>query len=218
MQEKIFNYGLNHYRRSIALAVLVLLSLCILNSWLFSQLFNNSYLAWYVNAGPVIGLVTTVAAVVWGGFDKEPGLISKNPYKYIGSYLLLTALTLFSLATIIDTKNHSKRPSLLDHILGLFFSFILIITIFIWLLIIVPFQYFVFLISGAIPRLSLNASTQLVAWFAGSQLNVAEHSKSEEVSNGRWIAMFANQPFKVTSAFSIALLFLLRQVLLLVGS
>ncbi len=90
---KIRNFGLKHYNLSLVLAVAVLFGLCLLNHWIFLRLFDRQYVLWFIKTGPLIALVTTVASTAWGGLDKVPGLISANPYAYVGSYLQVISLT-----------------------------------------------------------------------------------------------------------------------------
>ena len=211
--ERIYRFGLEHHRLSIIFAMLALLGLSLLNFWLFNTFFHRSYFSWYVKTGPLIGLVSTIAAVVWGGFDKDSGFISKNPYEYLGSYFQLVGITFFALGTILDSKNHTNPRSIFDLLVGAAYSVIFAVTAIAWLVVIIPFQYFVFLICGSVSRIALNSSTRLVVWFEDKELKFAEHPLGEPIRSDGWDATMRNSPFKLTSAFSAAFLFLLGPLL-----
>jgi hypothetical protein len=216
MRDRFFRFGLKHYRLSIVLAVLIILGLCVFNYWLFGVLFDSSYLAWYVNTGPVFGLVTIVIAAVWKGLDKEPGLISKNPYEYLGSYAQLAGLAMYTLTPIIDPKSYATRPPYSDYIVGFFFALLLMITIIAWLIFVIPLQYFVFLICGALPRMAPGSSKRVVAWLEGphrKHLKMEEQPLNGVIPEDGWVATLKDMPFKLTGAFSAAFLFLLGQIL-----
>ncbi len=211
--KRIHRFGLEHYHLSIILAMLALLGLSLLNFWLFNTFFHRSYFSWYVKTGPIIGLVSTIAAAVWGGFDKEPGFISKNPYEYLGSYLQLVGITLLAFGTILDSKSHTRPCSIFDLLVGVAFIVIFAVTAIAWLIVIIPFQYFVFLICGSVPRIALNSSTRLVAWSESRQLKFAKQPLDETIRKDGWDATMRDSPFKLASAFSAAFLFLLGLLL-----
>jgi hypothetical protein len=212
-RKRIYRFHLEHYRLSIIFAMLVLLGLTLLNIWLFNTFFHRSYFSWYVKAGPLIGLVSAVAATALGGLDKDSGFISKNPYEYLGSYFQLVGITFLAFATMLSSKSHTKRPSIFDSLIGVAFMIIYFVTAMVWLIVIIPCQYFVFLICGSIPRLALNSSTRLVAWFDGKQLKYDELPVSTAIRSDGWDATMRDNSFKVTSAFSAAFLFLLGPLL-----
>lgn len=216
MKDRFYNFGLRHFQLSVILAIILILGVCLLNTWLFGVLFDRSYLAWYIDTGPIFGLVTTVMAMVWKGLEKEPNFISKNPYAYIGANFQLASLVIFPLAPILDTAQHSSHASNWDFIAGRFLMGVLFVATYAWLILVIPLQYFVFLFCGSVSRLSLHSTKQVVAWFGGPNpkyLNVKEQPLEKPIPEGGWVVSMTNAPFKLTAAFSTVFLFLLSQIL-----
>ena len=216
MRDTLFRFISKHPHLRILLAVLFLLGLCVFNDWLFDRVFNRSYFAWYVDTGPVFGLITIFMASVWDKFEEDPGLIAKNPYRFVSGYFGIMALVLSALAPIIDTRDRVRRPPVIDHLLAILFAVLLLIIILGWIIFIIPLQYFVFLICGALPRIAPYAEKRTVAWYEGlygNQLQIAEQPLHGVMPRNGWIVTVTDKPFKLTSALSAAFLYLLGQIL-----
>lgn len=216
MKDRFLRFGMRHYHLSIILAILFICAIYLLNHWLFNAIFHRSYFSWYVNTGPVFGLVGIVIASAWKNLDEHTGLISKNPYEYLGSYAQVAGLAMGTLAPLVDPKCYSTRPPLLDYVIGLFSVLLLVFTIVAWLIFVVPLQYFVFFVCGALPRVAANSSIRVVAWLQGptrKQLEFKEQLMDGAIPENGWVATVTDKPFKLTAAFSAAFLFLLGQII-----
>ena len=222
--QRFFLSDRTSYLRNSVLAVLSIFILCLFNYWLFRILFHTSYFAWFVDTGPLIGLVTAVIGIAWQDLDEHRGLIASNPYEYLGAYAQVAGLAIMVLAPVFDTKKHVKLTSLLNFMIALLFALLFLVTIFGWLILVIPLQYFVFLICGALPRMALNSSTRVAVWLRGTQLGWFEGTPAQIQENFRqglpedlWVASLADKPFKLTGAFSVAFLFLLEKILNYLG-
>jgi hypothetical protein len=90
---------------------------------------------------------------------------------------------------------------------------ILVGIVIIWLVVIVPLQYFVYLICGAPARAFSHSQRQPIARLKGSQLEVKEISTNEKVPEGWWSASLSQKPVAITNLF-VALFFLIVKSLM----
>jgi hypothetical protein len=68
----------------------VLVGAIALNAVLIRALFDADYLGLYLSYGALASLVAVVFTLAWGdAIERHTGLISANPFEYVGSYLLL---------------------------------------------------------------------------------------------------------------------------------
>ena len=216
MQDRFFHFRWQHPILSTILAVLVIFGLCLFNNWLFNVLFDKSYFAWYLDTGPLLGLVAVIVASAWEGLDEHKGLISINPYEFIGSYSGLAGVAMYALVPLLEPKSYPNGPPYPDYAIGIFMALSLMFAIIAWYILVIPLQYFVFFICGALPRLGTHSSMRIVAWLTGYRnhiLETAEQSVNDTIPNNGWVATITNKPFKMTGAISAAFLFLLSQLL-----
>jgi len=194
--------------------LIILLILLFINQWIFNNWFNISYFDWYLQEGALIGAATAGVSMVWGDIREHTGLISANPWNYLGSYLQLVGLPIFVFGTHLK-RNEGKTPpaSIFDVFVTIIFGLFLCAILLIWLVVAVPLQYFVYLICGAPGRLTSNSQRQAVARLELSRLEVKEISKGDVISDGWWNASITDKPVTITSLFS-SLFFLIAQPLL----
>jgi len=83
----------------------------------------------------------------------------------------------------------------------------------VWLIIIAPIQYFVFLICGAPVRLLLRSNTRSIARISEKTLEVNHIPREETVPTGWWDASFTSSPVSVTSLLAAILLFVLKSII-----
>lgn len=215
MQDRLVQFRWQNPILSTILAVLVILGLCLFNYWLFNTLFDRFYFAWYIDTGPVFGLVSVVVATAWEKLDEHKGLISTNPYEFLGSYSQLTSVAIYALVPLVEPKSYPKGPPYPDYVIGLFTALMLMVTIIAWFIFVIPLQYFVFFICGALPRMGTATSMRIVAWltgYRGQHLETAEQSVHDNIPTNGWVATITDKPFKMTGAISAAFLFLLNQI------
>lgn len=186
-------------------ALLGLGASCALAYLASQHLFNLNYFSWYIKSGPLITLAVAALGMVFGGFDEDPGFISRHPLEYVGSYCQAAGIVIFSMGSTV--RSSARQASFIDLLLSMPLAIILTLSIIAWLLLIVPFQYFLFLICGALSRRSLlqTATTEFHQTSAiqkteASQYNVKSFDKFW-LDNG-----LRKKPFTLASAFSAILL------------
>lgn len=189
----------------------ILIVLLAVDYWIFSTWLNTTYIQWYLANGSLIGLVTSMVSLAWGDdmVEEHTGLISPHPFDYIGSYLQLVGLPIYALSTHLRGNKVTSKPQVIfDSILAVPFFLILTGVMIIWIVVVVPFQYFVYLICGAPIRFSLLSKRQIIAQFKERKLEIKEISSDEEVPTGWWSASIIKKPIAVTNLF-VSLFFLI---------
>jgi hypothetical protein len=146
----------------------------------FRVAFGVSYFRWYIENGAVLGLVLAAAAVGLN-LDAEDGLISSRPDLYLASWMLIPANMLLQLSAVLSgprtfdhtpeaqssssaTPDTGKLKAIVE-ILALVVAVIfmgeavtfliilgLIVLLIVWIIVVAPLQFFVFLICGAPAR------------------------------------------------------------------
>jgi hypothetical protein len=135
------------------LALVIIASLLALDNYLFQRWLGLSHWQWYLANGSLISAGLAIFSVAWGDLNKNAGLISARPLDYIGAQLQLVGLPLVSFgAQFRSAPGDRYRASLLDTLLSIPLVLLLIVFCFVYLLVIVPPQYFVFLLCGAPAR------------------------------------------------------------------
>jgi len=151
---------------------------------------------------------------VWGDINRQSGLISSHPLDYLGSCLQVAGLPLIVLgAHTRKNKVPGASGSLFDILLMIPMLLILLLLIFGWLLVIVPLQYFVYLIAGAPARVFSKSDRRVTANIKSGQVDWKEVGPSDEVPTGWWDASVSSKPVAVTNLFVAMLLFGLRLAL-----
>lgn len=201
-------------RRRLAgfLLLVVLLAICFLNRWIFRELFGLEYVRWYVDAGPIIALATAAFGAAWGELDKNPSLVSANPYDFAGACLQVAGLPIDVFGAHLRSKNREVPLSALEFLAGLPLIVVFVIAAIGWLLFVVPLQYFVFLICGAPSRIAMASSIRVEARIVGRKLEMEEQPLLNLERDDWWDASMRDKPVTLTSAFSAAALFLISQV------
>jgi len=138
------------YRNQL-LAFFIIIGLILLNRWIFSALFDTDYLLWYINNGSLIGLGVTFVSLASENFKKDVDAISANPGIYVAAYFKYLAIIYFDFGTYLRLN---KGVIL---IFDIFFVLAWVAIIFgatlLWIIFVIPLQYFVFLLCGAPARM-----------------------------------------------------------------
>ena len=197
-----------------ALGLLIMLALLAGNYWIFQTAFSVYYLEWYLKNGALFGIATTACSLVWGNMREHAGLISANPWNYLGSYLQLIGLPIYTFGTHLksDDQKTVQRP-LFDSLMTVILFTSICAVLLLWLIVVVPLQYFVYLIVGAPGRLMRNSQRQAIAMFRHSRLEVKEIGREEPLPQGWWHASLVDKPVAITGLFS-SLFFLVVKSLL----
>ena len=200
------------YKSLLGLTILVLLVFA--SQLLFKLWIKADFFTWYLKNGAMIGIATTAVSLVWGNMRLHSGLISANPWEYIGSYLQLVGLPIYVFGTHLKSDTSKKRAiSLFDMLVTVLFMIVLSIVLLLWLITIVPLQYFIYLICGAPGRFLSNSPRIPIAKLQASKLTVEDAAKNTKLPEGWWNASIADKPVALTSLFS-SLFFLILKPLL----
>ncbi|HCA81863.1 MAG TPA: hypothetical protein DEP53_19195 [Bacteroidetes bacterium] len=199
---------------AIVVGLIIVLALSVLNHWLLTKWFNVTYVDWYMKNGALVGLVTALVSLAWGDVNKHVGLISAHPLIYLGACLQLVGLPLFVMGTHMrKNKTESRTRPPFDSLVSIFLVTMLTSVMFVWLVVVTPIQYFVFLICGAPARLFSQSTRRAVARLEGGWLEITEIDKSEKLTDGWWDASIAGKPVPITNLFA-SLVFLILKLTL----
>lgn len=196
------------------LGLVIIVAVLLLNYWLFCEWTQTGYFDWYLKNGALIGVATSVVSLVWGNMRQHSGIVSANPWAYLGSHLQLVGLPIFVLGTHLRREPHdTSRPSFFDAIITVILMTILCIVLLVWLIVVVPLQYFVYLLCGAPARILNKSRRKTIAQFKGHKLEVKQVSGDEKIPAGWWDASIADKPVAITGLFSSLFFLLLRSFL-----
>jgi hypothetical protein len=184
--------------------------LCFANTWVFKHFFDINYFEWYINSGPFIALAITAFSLAWPDIENNSALFSARPLDYVGSWLQLTGLPLFTVGGHFSSKNHN-RPIGMDFFPAMILALILVAGFLGWLILVLPVQYGVFLIAGSLPRIIIKSNTKVFAKMKGTQLHIIDDAviSSDIDSIGFWDASMRDRPLTLTNAFAATILYLL---------
>jgi len=200
-------------RALIALTFAGLVLACVVNVWVFRTFFDRSYIEWYSHAGPFIAIATAAFGAAWGGLDRNPALVSANPLAYFGACLQVAGLPLVAVGAHLRSKARLK-PIGMELVPIFVLTLSLTVATTGWLLFIVPAQYFLFLLVGALSRIALTSSAQISARIQAGRVEIAESASGDgpKAGDGWWDASMRHKPVTLASAFGAALLFLVSLI------
>lgn len=137
--------------RNQLLAFVIMIGFILLNRWLFAALFNTDYLLWYINNGSLIGAGVTFISLASEEFKKDVDAVSANPGIYFAAYFKYLAIIYFDFGTYL--RLNKGVISIFDTFLALAWMMIIFGATLLWIIIVIPLQYFVFLLCGAPARM-----------------------------------------------------------------
>ena len=198
-------------RLAVLLALGVLFGLCFLNRWTFAKFFSLDYFHWYVNAGPFIGLATAAFGAAWGGLDQNPRLVSANPLFYLRASLLVAGLPINAFGLHLRSKSHKTPVSNWEWLAALPLILVFVVAALGWLVLVVPPQYFLFLVAGSPSRIAMASVVRVEARWVGRNIEFENRSTQDEVrkADGWWDASMRDSPVSLANAFAAAALFLM---------
>jgi hypothetical protein len=186
------------------LGLVIIASLLALDNYLFQRWLGLSHWQWYLANGGLISAGLAIFSIAWGDLNKHTGLISAHPLDYLGSQLQLVGLPLVSFgAQFRSAPGDRYRPSLLDTLLSIPLVLLLIVFCFVYLLVIVPPQYLVFLLCGAPARVIAASSRKVAARMQGGQVMVEELQGDQKEPENWWNAGMNQKPVTITTLFSV---------------
>ncbi len=201
----------------MAIGTIILL---VAANYLVFRLLGSDYLRWYVQNGAVVGAVTALIAVAWGELDKNINLISSRPAAYLGACMVVMSLPVVVLGQQLKLMGQFMKEKGSRQIAGLESvrseSFWLLLDagltiscflglfglLLLWFLVIVPIQYFVFLVCGSLPRFLLRSRYRTAARIEGFGFQTKLLDKEDTTPEGWWDATFTKRPVALTALFS----------------
>lgn len=189
----------------------IIVTLLALDHWLFITWFHTPHLHWYLTVGASISLVSSVVSMAWGDLEKQRGLISAHPFTYIGAALQLVGLPLYTLGTHL--RSHAGEPRTrptVDLLLTIPLVLMLVGAMAVWLVVIAPPQYVVYLLCGAPARMFSQSTRRPIAHLQDTQLAVAEIATHEKTPDGWWNIGLSQKPVAVTNLFTSLFLFIVK--------
>ena len=208
--------GLATYLNRWFAGLAILLILLVIDHWIFITWFNTTHLKWYLTTGASISLVTSIASLAWGEMgERNIGLISAHPFAYVGSNFQFVGLPMWASAVQLEIDKGEKISvdRSLNRIAGLFLLLILSGAMLIWLVIIVPPQYFVYMICGAPARAMTQSKSRPIARFADGRIYTDKISIDKEITKGWWDASINRKPIALTNLYAL-LFFLIVKLLM----
>jgi len=192
----------------------VIVGLVLFNTWAFPRWLNTSYVDWYLASGSQIGLLTGVIALSWGDMNRHVGLISAHPLHFVGSNLQLVGLALLEIGTLVGSESAGlRRRTVLDVVLTSVIVAMVVLALIAWLVVVVPVQYFVYLVCGAPGRIFATADRRVAAVFVGgTQLRTKVLRAGDELPKGWWLASIASKPVTATGMFASLFFVLLNKL------
>jgi hypothetical protein len=199
---------------SFLLGLAILAGGTLLNQWAFTRWFGTSYPAWYLANGSLIGLISSIVALSWGDLNRHVGLISAHPLDYLGSYLQLAGLPIYELGTHLRTGAAPRDGrNFFDLLVASLVAGAISVAILVWVLVVAPAQYFLYLVCGAPGRVFAGSRVRVTARFeGGTRLELREMERGANLPEGWWEAGIANKPVALTGALAALALTIVRWV------
>ncbi len=184
---------------------LIILVLIVLDQFIFSFFFKLSYFEWYLKNGSLISIGAALVTFAWD-VNKNAGLISANPRQYCGAYFQLIGAQLLAFGT--SGKSNQRRQAegesalllLLDSLQFIIFGILIIFLSVLWIIMIVPIQYFLILFLGGPGRIYSNSPIRLLGKFESTRLETKEIPWEEKKPNDWMDLSIANKPVTFTYA------------------
>lgn len=203
--------GPNFRRRYDLVTLAVLVIVLAVNQVLCQALFGTDYVDWYLKYGALITFATSLITVTWEDINDNVGLISAHPLIYVGAVCWILGIPCYSLGTLMRGKFEGRRGDLiLDKGIGLPYLIAITVLFFLWAIVVVPAQYFVFLVSGAPVRLAVRCKSRTVACQIGRRLQVDDQPKVDAIPPGCWDASFLRKPVTSTTLLATGLLLIVQ--------
>jgi hypothetical protein len=171
---------------------------------------DSNYLRWYIENGSAIALVTAFLSLVVD-LDLIGDLVSAHPIAYLRGAFRVLAVWFTALGAAFRPSPGARYgppevvlPGLFDALASALLALGLSVLLFAWLLVVVPVQYFVFLVCGA-PARTFSTGGQTLWLTPGGELVVGNKSATPPAG---WLEQsVANKPVRLTNAFAAAALF-----------
>lgn len=156
---------------SAIVGLLIIAALIAANDFVFRTWLNADYARWYLRNGTLINLGFAFVSLAWGDLNRVKDLVGAHPIRFLSASLFLVALPIQTFGTILRRPTEPVPPraeprsalsqwsalwraaqaimDTLDGVLTAMFALIFTLAVLLWLLVVAPLQYLVYLI---VPR------------------------------------------------------------------
>jgi hypothetical protein len=198
-----------------ALAGWLLVALFLLGDYWLFRVFDASYFSWYLNNGSLIGLVFAFIALAIS-LDRFPDLISSNPARYLIANLGLWQFARVGWRTPFLVKPDKTASWWLPMVFDRVISFILYRLVFFaylaWFAIVIPIQYFVYLIAGAPARIYGRSNARSYYDPDSDILVVVERGETRELPPSVFEIGYGGKQVSLTASVGAAILFVASRI------
>ena len=180
-------------------------------NWLSAKYLGKSFLLWYVEHGSELGFIQAIIYSIWDDINKRENMISVYPCLYCAEYFAFVGAFVSAIGPVVSNKRSvkivlplSKPISNLSDIIGIAILSITILIVLLWMIFIVPIQYFIFLVLGSPARLLIKAQKKAV----GEQksgikgmlggFDIRWESTDKEISKDQFEFTFHDKPLTLT--------------------
>lgn len=221
------------------LTLIIFTALILLNRWIFTTLFGTDYLLWYISKGSLISLGITFISLVAKEFKKDINTVSANPRTYSTTYLRYLSIAWYMFGTLmrentglgkkrgeqktVSERKNDAQPSfdpvsaswhLIDSLLLLIWAAVLFMGVVLWIAVVIPLQYFVFLICGVPARYFQATNFQVVVVKKDEKPTLTHIKGSEKIPENGQVVGLGIEPFPLTSLLSVLFFEAVKFVLL----
>jgi hypothetical protein len=198
-------------KRTLAYLALPLL---IAANWLvFKYLLDLDYLRWFLDNGSTISLASGFVALIWGQLQIREDLVALHPVKYFAACLQLAGVTTFSLGTHLRGRAYGAG-AVWDVLIFAILSFLILVVVVAWVLVISPVNYLLTIVAGAPARVHLRGKNfRTVVTESDNKIEIREERREGEIPPGDVDVSFAKNPFAVTQAMNALFLWLIKALL-----
>lgn len=173
----------------------VLAGLVALDAFLAQKLFRLDFAAWLLRNGAAIELGITLFALALGDLNRYPDLVSADPLEYGSQWCNIVGAATFTWGT--EMRGGSRSLAMIPLTIG--FAAVALFTLFV----VVPVNYFVYLLCGAPAREFAGRQRQVyVARMAHGGIQADELPAQAPVPPGGESISFSGKPLALTSAIS----------------
>ncbi len=221
---------------SAIVGLLIIAALIAANDYVFRTWLNADYVRWYLRNGSLINLGFAFVSLAWGDLNRVKDLVGAHPIRFLSASLFLVALPTQIFGTILRRPGEPVQPraeprsslsqwsalwraaqaimDTLDGMLTAMFALIFTLAALLWLLVIAPLQYLVYLVCAAPARLMRRGQRKLIANFDESgYFHVGEVGGEKPVPAGWFEAGFYSKPVSLTATFAAVFVWLLGQII-----
>jgi hypothetical protein len=186
-------------------ALLALAGWTVLVAFLFRRVTGLSYVAFALSAGVWFQVALALFSEV-ENLNEEPDLIAAHPLLYLSAWFFTCGLFLHSLGTELAPSSENRGKGMLDVLLAVPLLFALKIACIIVAVVILPANYFLFLLAGAPSRVFLRSNRVSYLTDSPGDRELCDVSVDDPIPEGARVLLLRSKPVTLTFAMSALIL------------